>query len=388
VSDEEECQKPLSLRWETKHHWPDLRKEFGVTKTGAAMILSLVTADRWVNYSRHKGHYKLPPRYANRLYTYRKVVGVADYLDGQGLIFHDKALPGQRGWQSAMMATPELIERANRIIEGGAPLTIAKPAEVIILRGADKMPIDYRDTRFTRQARGEIEEINDALARIKLEGCYTAPVTRIFNRTFFRGGRMYASGGAWQTMAKADRLKIRIDEEPVVEVDYSTLHPALLYAEVGQYVPADTYVIEGWPRNLTKMALNTLINAPNSHSARLAIAHAEPMAEVAELGPQKALEAASRLIADIKQRHGPIARFFHSGKGIELQRRDSDMAVKVMLIMRRGGIGVLPIHDSFLVPASKADFLEEVMWEVACEIGLDEIKFGRRSTQEWRATAV
>jgi hypothetical protein len=123
-----------------------LRKEFGVTKTGAAMILSLVTADRWVNYSRHKGHYKLPPRYANRLYTYRKVVGVADYLDGQGLIFHAKALPGQRGWQSAMMATPELIERANRIIEGGAPLTIAKPAEVIILRGADKMPIDYRDT--------------------------------------------------------------------------------------------------------------------------------------------------------------------------------------------------------------------------------------------------
>src|SRR5262245_46554147 len=37
---EGEQQKCLSLRWETKHHWPELRKEFGVTKTGAAVILS------------------------------------------------------------------------------------------------------------------------------------------------------------------------------------------------------------------------------------------------------------------------------------------------------------------------------------------------------------
>jgi hypothetical protein len=52
MSDEEESQKQLSLRWETKHHWPDLRREFGVTKTGAAMILSLVIANEWLQYSR------------------------------------------------------------------------------------------------------------------------------------------------------------------------------------------------------------------------------------------------------------------------------------------------------------------------------------------------
>ena len=28
MSDEEESQKRLSLRWETKHLWPELRKEF------------------------------------------------------------------------------------------------------------------------------------------------------------------------------------------------------------------------------------------------------------------------------------------------------------------------------------------------------------------------
>ena len=196
---------------------------------------------------------------------------------------------------------------------------------------------------------------------------------------------MYAAEGAWQTMMKKERLKIQIANEPVVEVDYSTLHPALLYAEVGKYVPADAYVIDGWPRKLTKIALNTLINAPNIHSARLAIAHHPAMSDIAEMGSQEALRAASSLIADIKRVHAPIAHLFHKGKGLELQRRDSDMAVKVMLILSQAGITVLPIHDSFLVPASKADFLEETMWEVACEIGLDEIKFGRRSLQEWRA---
>jgi hypothetical protein len=382
MSDEEEGQKELTLRWETKPHWPDLLKEFGVTKTGAAMILSLVTANDWVTYSRRWQHYSVPRRYQNPLYTYRRIVGAADYLAAQGLIHHAKAKPGQRGWQSAMKATPELVERTNCIIEAGPPLITAKPAEVIVLRGEDRMPVDYTETKFTQRAREEIEQINDLLSSAEVLGCFVAPLRRIFNQNFKRGGRMYAAEGAWQTMTKEDRLKIQIANEPVVEVDYSTLHPALLYAEVGKYVPADAYVIDGWPRKLSKIALNTLINAPNIHSARLAIAHHPAMSD-AEMGSQEALRAASSLIADIKRVHAPIAHLFHKGKGLELQRRDSEMAVKVMLILSQAGIVVLPIHDSFLVPASKADFLEETMWEVACEIGLDEIKFGRRSLQEW-----
>jgi hypothetical protein len=249
MSDEEERQRELTLRWETEHHWPDLLKEFGVTRTGAAMILSLVTANDWVTYSRRWQHYSVPRRYQNPLYTYRRIVGAADYLAAQGLIHHAKAKPGQRGWQSAMKATPELVERTNCIIEAGPPLIIAKPAEVIILRSQDSMTVDYAETKFTRRAREEIEQINDFLSNAEVLGCFVAPLRRIFNQNFKRGGRMYAVEGAWQTMTKEDRLKIQIANEAVVEVDYSTLHPALLYAEVGKYVPADAYVIDGWPRS-------------------------------------------------------------------------------------------------------------------------------------------
>jgi hypothetical protein len=284
-----------------------------------------------------------------------------------------------------MKATPELVERTNCIINAGPPLIIARPAEVIILRGKHRMAVDYAETKFTRRAREEMELINEFLSQAEVVGCFAAPLRRIFNNNFSRGGRLYAAEGAWQTMSKEERLKIQIANEPVVEVDYSTLHPAILYADVGKYVPADAYLIEGWPRKLTKIALNTLINAPNIHSARLAIAHHPTMAEVTESGSQEAFRAASSLIADLKRVHAPIAHLFHKGKGLELQRRDSDMAVKVTLILNQAGIAVLPIHDSFLVPASKADFLEETMLEVASEIELDEMKCGRRSLREWKA---
>ena len=200
--EEEERQKELSLRWDTKHHWPDLREEFRVTKTGAAMILSLVTANDWLRYSRRWQHYSVPRRYRNPLYTYRRVVEAAEYLAAHELIHHAKAEPGQRGWQSAVRATTELVERTNCIISAGPPLIIAKPAEVIILRGKDRMPVDYVETKFTRRAREEMELINEFLSQAEVVGCFVAPLRRIFNNNFSRGGRLYAAEGAPGSLAQ------------------------------------------------------------------------------------------------------------------------------------------------------------------------------------------
>src|SRR5262249_49957514 len=173
----------------------------------------------WLRYSRRWQLYSVPRRYRNPLYTYRRVVGAADHLAAQGLIHHAKAEPGQRGWQSAMKATTELVERTNCIISAGPPLVIAKPVEVIILRGKDHIPVDYAETNFTRRTREEMELINEFLSQAEVVGCFVAPLRRIFNKNFKRGGRMYAAEGAWQTMTKEDRLQIRIANEPVVEVD-------------------------------------------------------------------------------------------------------------------------------------------------------------------------
>jgi hypothetical protein len=360
---------PLSLRWETRRHWPALRNEFGRDETTSAVILALVTSGGWVSYSRHKPHYSVPRRYRSRLYTYRRLVGAADHLDAIGLIEHNRTSPNQRGWQSSMKATPELIARTSKIISVGPRLEIARPAESIILRDADGALLDYRDTASSVRMRRSLEQLNEAIRRTDISDNVASPMVRIFNRDFRRGGRFYAQGGGWQSMKKEARKQIAIAGESVVEIDYKTLHPAILYAKAGAPLPKDCYAIDGWPRPLVKIALLVLINAKNRASARLAIAHHDTMAANAVPGSQEAIAAAARLIDDVKRVHRPIAWAFHADKGAELMHIDSHLAETVMHLMLRQGVVVLPVHDSFLVPASKAELLEEAMLKAAHEAG-------------------
>lgn len=369
-----EAQTPLSFRWEHRPHWPALREEYGGTETTAAMILSLITAGGAVSYSRNRNHYVRPRRYQESLYTYAKVTGAADYLSGLGLVHHDKVPPNHRGWQSSMSATQDLIEGANRILSAGPSLIIARPRESIILRDADKEPIDYRDTATIRRMRLRVEEMNEALRGTLLTGVLPSPMVRIFNRTFNRGGRYYALGGGWQSMSKDARKLITIGGESVVEIDYKTLHPALLYAQAGAALPDDSYAIPGWPRSLVKLGLLILVNAPTKAKARLAIAHHKEMAPVAEPGSQLALAAADQLMEDVKAAHPRIAKYFHSDKGAELMCLDSAIAETVMHIMLLNGVTVLPVHDSFLVQASKAELLEDAMQRAAYETGREALK--------------
>jgi hypothetical protein len=167
---------------------------------------------------------------------------------------------------------------------------------------------------------------------------------------------------------------LSIGGETVVELDYCTLHPAILYALAGAEMPRDCYEIADWPRKLVKVAMLTLINAPTKQKARFSIAHNERMAEVAEPGSQEALRAADNLIDAIKRMHKPIADSFHSDAGAWLMGIDASMAEMVMTIMLDKGIVVLPVHDSFLVQASKADELEAAMLEAAHKAGFHALK--------------
>ena len=84
---------------------------------------------------------------------------------------------------------------------------------------------------------------------------------------------------------------------------------------------------------------------------------------------QTANRQAQRLMDAITAKHAPISRMFFTGAGLALQRLDSDIAEAVMREMRRRGIVVLPVHDSFLAPASKATELEAVMINEAAKFG-------------------
>lgn len=101
----------------------------------AAIALALyaegVGQGRPTSYSRSKPHYERPQRYRSRLYTYRKVVGAVNQLEELRLIDHQKTKPGDRGWQSSMLPTPELLELVHSVVAGNqlqlAPLSEPMP---------------------------------------------------------------------------------------------------------------------------------------------------------------------------------------------------------------------------------------------------------------------
>ncbi len=390
----------LSLRWESRDGWEAVTNalgQAGTTETLAAIALALsaeaIGVGRRVSYSRRCEHYSVPWRYRSRIYTYARVVPAVDWLHQQGLIDYVKAEPGQSGWQSTMRAKPVLVELVQDALYSGT--TVRMPPETIILRDGDKQPIDYRDTRETHRMRRGVEAQNEAIAGANLGGSnvlqFTTPLRRIFNKKRSRGGRFYAEGGGWQILPKSERQHIQIDGEPVVEIDYSQFHPTLAYAQVGHSAPNNAYDIPGFERSLVKVAFAVMLNSSNRNGARYTIAHKPGMVRkilgndipddlrgeemwhwAARLDPgyaQTASRQAELLIDRLMQRHAPISGMFFIGIGLTFQRLDSDIAEAVMKEMRHRGIVVLPVHDSFLAPASKADVLEEVMVAAAAKLG-------------------
>jgi len=102
-----------------------------------------------------------------------------------------------------------------------------------------------------------------------------------------------------------------------------------------------------------KRAFNIAVNADTEAAAVRAIAQ--------EIGGKGAHAKARDLLDAIKARHRPIAPCFGSGAGLRLQRRDADLAERVLLRLLDQGIVALPIHDSFIVRRHHADACDEAM---------------------------
>jgi hypothetical protein len=175
---------------------------------------------------------------------------------------------------------------------------------------------------------------------------------RVFNRgSFGLGGRLY--GPFWQSLPKEIRERLVIDSKATSESDYGQLHPRLLYAEAAAVLGGDAYEIDGWGRPLVKRAFNIAVNAYTEAAAVRAIAQ--------EIGGQGAHTKASELLQAIRAKHQPIAGYFGSGAGLRLQRRDADLAQRVMLRLYEQNIVVLSIHDSFITKARHAPSRDQAM---------------------------
>jgi hypothetical protein len=195
---------------------------------------------------------------------------------------------------------------------------------------------------------------------------------RVFHDKEFRtGGRFY--GGWWQTIPKHYRQHIIINGKPTIELDYSVLHPTILYAEKGIMLDRDAYsglfdydkykftpdkksdISEKEQklksmRDLYKKLFNALVNSSKETERppkRTKISHTG----------LKWVEIKER----IYELHAPIRDQFCSGAGMRLMNHDSYLAEQVMTHFAVHGVPVLPVHDSFIMHHEYEEELLEVM---------------------------
>jgi uncharacterized coiled-coil protein SlyX len=184
------------------------------------------------------------------------------------------------------------------------------------------------------------------------------------------GGRFY--GGWWQNIPKDYRRYITINGCQTVEVDFSTLHPTLLFLENNLDPPADFYDLglktQGNPRfepdpkkyeikrKIIKGFANALINDERG-------VHKLDDEAVKTLGMGSA-ELKDLLI----KTHPVFAKAIKSDAGVRYQFIDSRIAEAVMVKLLKQNIVCLCVHDSFVVIDAFQDELVTAMKEAFTEV--------------------
>ncbi|AUR92146.1 hypothetical protein NVP1170O_033 [Vibrio phage 1.170.O._10N.261.52.C3] len=81
---------------------------------------------------------------------------------------------------------------------------------------------------------------------------YILQLTKIFNTTFDRGGRMYDNG--IQNLSKSERKRLTIDEKTTCIYDYKAFETSLIYSVQGEVMEGDPYKvkIEGYDNTLLR----------------------------------------------------------------------------------------------------------------------------------------
>jgi hypothetical protein len=175
-------------------------------------------------------------------------------------------------------------------------------------------------------------------------------MTRIFsNGSFDECGRVFSP---IQNYKKETRKYIYFDGEPTIEIDYSSFHAHILYHRDGlEFAGDDPYLIEGFDRDLVKVAFNIMLNRKGSGNTESAVSTISY-----ELNIDKF--AAKELEAETLKLHGKISKHFNTGVGLKLQRLDSDIAISVIdYFIHKLKRPIIGVHDSFIVSVRDTESL-------------------------------
>lgn len=352
-------------------------------KTLGCVVANAIVASEggWatrVHYSRREDAYVGESVYKPDWLYSNQLIKIIDALGSAGLLALVTAKPAPPG-VNPQRSTYRLTKgfRDDLIARGFlAPTAIhdTSLAPVVILRDQAKRLAPYSEDDRAEEI-ATVRAINAFIGAQRFDLKLPAGVIlkrrpnmrakwlrRIYNINFERGGRFY--GGWWQGQPKEVRRFITINGEPTIELDYSSMHPRMLYHEAGIDYPGDPYdvpeikkacALAGMPwkqgREIVKSLLPAILNA-RQLKGLWSIKECRALPKT--IRPVDALRA-------IQKHNEQIADRMFTGVGPLLMKKESDICAEVLHRAMDEGIPILSIHDSFIVQATNSEWLRNTM---------------------------
>jgi hypothetical protein len=347
----------------------------------------------------HAGNRKESLIYSRDTTGDRVIIALIDYLAELGLIDSIIQPVNKKGCCSFAIALPEL----GRLLKvHNARLKLTKDHQPLLLRDkAGKEKSIARLKNYTPKEYGRLIKAVELHNQWWFDNSVTLnrkPVIpflhRVFNQNINLGGRFY---GSHQQISNSDRSRILFNGKATVEVDYSAMHLAILYAWAGVEMIGDPYAINGFNRATTKSIMLRLVNSENISALQATItASSKPSRkkqysdykknrQLFEARLDKSLNAiqptkpkwfdwhieniptgfnAKEFLESLKLRHSAITHLLGGNNiGLRLQAADSALmsAILVDLYDRKQPIPVLPVHDSLICRKTNSERIKLTM---------------------------
>jgi hypothetical protein len=324
---------------------------------------------------------------------YDATLNIINLMVGVGLITCTKGyrIENEYGTQSSS-GYISLTQDMVNLVEDNVDLhrlRIGNRRSVVVLRDEKRTDLQFTESKYTKEIIKVLDSYNKMMDKhvvVYKDTQLDTGLARIFNNDFNSGGRLYATGGSYQTIPAQTRHMITIDGADTAEVDIKGSHISILHTKVGSrllrgYDPYDVemdgvaeYDVEKISfmlctvddkhnpfRNLVKVALLIMVNADNQYSASAALkgkVDSQIHKTTEELDKLEIEKLAllrfyglkniniSLLFKRIKERHSVIKEYLCSGAGVWLQKMEGDIFTKVLSKCIENDYPVLVIHDS------------------------------------------
>lgn len=394
-------------RWFTKHRFHRTKYQQALDAVLANLLVSY-QSDRQFLLNLRNDHYVHPNRNSRKISngTIKKVV---NFLEANDLIQVvagvSNEFEGIASWcipRAALIATFDRNAMQTRIADNVSMAVIRERPKKANSGGQKKIAGKVITLPESSRERSRLEKSEEPILQYSelwlnhtatLNGYYLSPwLTRIFIESTQLGGRFY---GSHQNLTRIDRKRILIDGEQTVELDFDSLHIAILYAQARQPLLSDPYSIDEYDRNAIKQIFLRLTNTSNLGALegqitlsgdpkkkeqyirckmQLCIYKAHKLLGMKCTKPfmpdwfNHFIEGlpdhikGRELLDALKARHPAIAhRFGEADIGLKLQRTDSEIMAIAMNHLSQAEVPFLPIHDSIICKVSDEGIVRDAL---------------------------